>query len=115
VSQRSHLIARYHYAIDVSAGAAGRLTLWDATGAKVGDIACLDEPAPLPAPRFAADLSSVAAFVRPSGMPGLLDMLRNERGTALCLDDAPPGFVTFENDTLLIECAAAARPQENQT
>jgi hypothetical protein len=96
MTQRRHPIARYHYAIDVSAGGARRLTLWDGGGKQIGDIGCLDDGVLLPAPRISGDLSSVAAFVHASGMPALLDLLRNERGAVLCLDDAPPGFISLE-------------------
>lgn len=98
MSIRRHPIARYHYAIDVSADGAGHLTLWDADGARIGDIGCLDEGAALPAPKLASDLSSAAAFIHASNMPALLDMLRNESNAVLCLDGAAPGYVTFETD-----------------
>ena len=114
MTTRRHIIARYHYAIDVSAGGTGSLTLWDGEGNRIGVIGCLDENTLLPPPRLAADLLSVAAFIHSSRMPALLDMLRHERGTALCLDDTAPGFATFETSTALIDCAApsAARAKE---
>lgn len=115
MTTRRHAIARYHYAIDVSAGGTGRLTLWDREGNRVGVIGCLDDNAMLPPPRFAADLSSVAAFIHASRMPALLDMLRHERGAALCLDATAPGFATFENSTALIECAAPSAPRAKET
>jgi hypothetical protein len=99
MTQRRHPIARYHYAVDVSAGGAARLTLWDAAGNQIGDIGCLQDGVLLPAPRISADLSSVAAFVHVAGMPALLDLLRNERGAVLLIDDAPPGFISLESQS----------------
>jgi hypothetical protein len=96
MSTAQHRIARYHYAVDVTQDGLGRLTLWDAQGRQVAELACLEDGAVLPPPRIEPDLSHAAAFVHAGAMPALLDLLRHHGHVCLCLDNAPPGFVSFE-------------------
>jgi hypothetical protein len=93
-----HQVSNYNYSFDARAGGAGRLQLWGDHG-KVLDIGFVDDGAPVPAPTLAADLSSATASFRRSALPGLVDMLRNERPVKVTVNDQPPGFVFVHTGT----------------
>lgn len=103
MSERTHQVGRFHYALDISHDGLGRLELWDRAGGKVCEVACVRDGAALPVPRLAPDLSYACAFVHAASMPALVDLLRHGGEVVVRMDNAPPGFVTFETGRELAE------------
>lgn len=87
-----HQISKYNYSFDARAGGAGRLQLWGKAG-KIAEIGFVDDTAAVPAPTLSADLTSATAFFKRGALPGLIDMLRNERPVSVTINNQPPGFV----------------------
>lgn len=89
---RVHEISSYNYSFDARAGGPGRLQLWGGSVRRC-DVTFVDDSAALPAPTLATDLSNATVFFKRSALPGLIDMLRNERPVSVTINDQPPGFV----------------------
>jgi hypothetical protein len=56
-------------------------------------VTFVDDTSSVPAPILSPDLNSATASFRRGAMPGLIDMLRNERPVSVTINDQPPGFV----------------------
>ena len=87
-----HQVTKYNYSFDARAGGAGKLQLWGSSG-KVAEVNFVDDASAVPAPTFAADLSSATVSFKRSALLGLIDMLRNESPVSVTINNQPPGFV----------------------
>lgn len=87
-----HEIKKYNYSFDARVGGPGRLQLWGDTSI-IANITFVDDAAAVPPPTFAADLSSATASFKRGALPGLIDMLRNEKPVSVTINNQPPGFV----------------------
>lgn len=87
-----HQITNYNYSFDARVGGPGRLQLWGSAG-KVAEIGFIDDASAVPPPTLSAGLNSATASFRRNALPGLIDMLRNERPVSVTINDQPPGFV----------------------
>lgn len=96
MNTKAQRICRYRFAVDVSQGIVGRITLWSDGSQPIGEIVGLETGQHLPPPRIAGDLSHATTFVGADALPALVDVLRHEKDVFMCIDNAPPGFVTIK-------------------
>jgi hypothetical protein len=87
-----HQVTTYNYSFDARSGGAGKLQLWGSAG-KIADVKFVDDTSAVPAPTFAADLSTATVSFKRSALLGLIDMLRNESPVSVTINNQPPGFV----------------------
>ena len=85
-------ISGYNYSFDAQVGGPGLLQLWS-SGSKVAEVLFVEDADPVPAPILALDLTSATIAFKRSALPGLIDMLRNEKPVSVTINDQPPGFV----------------------
>ena len=111
MAQRSHYVARYHYAVDLTQDGLARLEMWDVLGCKIADVGCVEEGSTLPPPRIDADLAHASLLVHPKAMTSLLDVLRHGAGVFMRVDNTAPGYVTFETSGELSISASQPREQ----
>jgi len=93
MSFKVHEIKQYNYSFDARSGGASRLQLWGGTGKLVAEIGFVEDNAPVPAPTFTPNLDSAVAYFKRSTLPGLVDLLRNEKPVSVTINNQPPGFV----------------------
>ncbi len=87
-----HEITRYNYSYSSSTGGPGTLQLWH-DNTEVARLNFVADDAALPPPAIGGDLDTVVAVFRRSALPGLVDMLRNEKPVKVTINSQPPGFV----------------------
>jgi len=93
---KAHHICRYQFAVDISQGIVGRITLWGEGSQPVGEIVGLETGQHMPPPRITGDLSHATTFVGADALPTLVDVLRHEKDVFMRIDNTPPGFVTIK-------------------
>jgi hypothetical protein len=100
MAYRNHEITSYNYSFDARSGAPGRMQLWAGPGTRaVAEVAFVEDSATVPAPTLAADLNSSTIWFKRSALPGLIDMLRNERPVYVTINNQPPGYVFVHTGT----------------
>lgn len=87
-----HEVTRYRYLFDARLGTLSTLSLYGATGT-IALVKFVDDDAPVPAPKFSADLRSADIAFKRSAAADLIDMLRNESPVMVTINNQPPGHV----------------------